>query len=112
MAEDLLRHRQVRAHQEGRPIDRVEAHDVLADQMEAGRPEFVPKFAAIRVSETGNVIRQSIDPDIHHVVFTARNLDAPVKTGPADGQILEAAFHERDHLVTAACRFQETGFVQ
>ena len=42
MAEHLLRQRQIRAHQESRPVDRVETNDVLADQVQIGRPELVP----------------------------------------------------------------------
>ena len=39
MGEDAPRRRQLGRHQEGRPIDRVEAQDVLADHVQIGRPE-------------------------------------------------------------------------
>ena len=38
VAEDRARHRDAGRHQEGRPVDRVEAHDVLADDVQVGRP--------------------------------------------------------------------------
>ena len=38
MGEDALRRRDAGAHQEGRPVDGVEAQDVLADHVQVGRP--------------------------------------------------------------------------
>ncbi len=39
--ENALRQRQVRGHQERRPVDGVEAHDLLADQVQIGRPQIL-----------------------------------------------------------------------
>ncbi len=39
MGEDAPRRRQAGGHQEGRPIDRVEARDILANHVKIGRPK-------------------------------------------------------------------------
>ena len=44
--EDALRHLDAGRHQEGRPIDRVEADDVLADDVQRGRPVALEFLAA------------------------------------------------------------------
>src|SRR5205085_7565298 len=39
MGEDATRRLETGSHQEGRPIDRMKPHDVLADDVNIGRPE-------------------------------------------------------------------------
>ena len=46
--EDALLHGDAGAHQEGRPVDRVEADDVLADDVQVGRPELLELLALRR----------------------------------------------------------------
>ncbi len=46
VAEHALRQFDARRHQEGRPVDRVEAHDVLADDVDVGRP-VAPAFGRL-----------------------------------------------------------------
>ena len=50
VAEDAARHRDAGRHQEGRPVDRVEAHDVLADDVQVGRP-VAAEFLAVGVGK-------------------------------------------------------------
>ena len=46
--EDPLGQRQVRRHQEGRPVDRVEADDVLADDVHVRRPVVPARVVLVR----------------------------------------------------------------
>ena len=112
MTEDLQRHRKLRAHQEGRPIDRVEPDNVLADQVQVCRPILGVVTAFVGKADPGQVIGQRIDPHVHDVVIAARNLDPPVKAGARHGKIAQPCFYEGDHLVAAAFRAQETGSFQ
>src|SRR5581483_1329373 len=50
------------------------------------------------VSNSGDVVRQRIQPHVDHVLFVTRNRNAPRDAGAADREILEAAAHKADHL--------------
>ena len=113
MAEHLFGKLQIGAHQEGRPVDRVEPDNVLADQVQVRRPVFRKVTALIWKTKPGQIVGQRIDPDIHHVVIAAWNLDPPIKAGSRNRQIAQARFDECDHLVPAALRAQKPrGFEQ
>ena len=45
VSEYLLRQRQIECHQENRPVNRMETHDVLTDQMQICRPVLLEKLA-------------------------------------------------------------------
>ncbi len=109
--EDPARGRDPGAHQERRPVDRVEAHDVLADHVEIGRPVFRHPLGVVGVADGREVVGQRIDPDVHHVVRVVRHRDAPFQRGARNGEVLEAALHERDHLVAAGRRADEVRLV-
>ncbi len=103
--EDAARHLDAGRHQERRPIDRVEAHDILADHMQVGRPVALElRAVAVGKSGRGDVVGQRIDPDIHDVLGIAGHADAPVERGARDRQILQAAAHEARHFVEALLR--------
>ena len=81
------RHGNPRRHQKRRPIDAVEAADLLADQVQIRGPELF-KARLIRrivrpITQRCNVVGQSVQPHINHMLFVARNGDAPGKTCPA-----------------------------
>ncbi len=100
MREDALRHFNAGRHQEGRPIDRVEAHDVLADHVQRGRPVALEFFAVgVGEADAGDVIGQRVHPHIHDVLVVAGHADAPVEGGARDRQVLQAAAHEAGHFV-------------
>ena len=101
--------RQPSRHQEGRPVDRVEANDVLADDVKIHRPEFLARIGFVRKSGHGQVIGQRVDPDIHDVVGVARHRHPPVEIGAADGEVLEARAHEARDLVAAGLGADEVG---
>ncbi len=49
MPEHLLRQRQIQRHQHDRPVDRMEADNVFADQMQIRRPIFFKHLVAVAV---------------------------------------------------------------
>ncbi len=57
----------------------------------------------------GKVIGERVHPDIHDVLVVARNLDAPIKRGAADRQVVQPALHEGDDLVLVLFRRDEVG---
>ena len=82
MAENLLRQRQAERHEEDRPVDRVEADDVLADQVQVGRPvalELLGTLAAAVVADAGDVVRQRVEPDVDDVLVVEVDRDAPLE---------------------------------
>ena len=102
MGKDTLRRRQSGGHQEGRPVNRMEAQDILADHVQIGRPESAEQVAiGIRVPHSGYVVGQRVEPDIHDVVVIARHRHAPVEGGARDGQVPQPALHKADHLIAA-----------
>ena len=58
MAENLLRERLAESHKHNRPVDCVEAENVLADDVDICRPVLVIKLARAvgRVAECGDVV--------------------------------------------------------
>ncbi len=89
MAEYALGQGQPGRHQEGGPVDRVEAHDVLADHVQVHRPE-----AGIRVRRIGEaghaeIVREGVDPDIHDVAGMLRHRHAPIEIGAADREVVQ-----------------------
>ena len=109
MAVDLLRQRDPGRHQESRPIDGVEADDVLADQMDVGRPVALPQLRIVRIAEAGDVVGQRIEPDVHHMIGAARHRHAPVEAGARDAEVVEPALDEAQHLVAAALGRMKSG---
>jgi hypothetical protein len=95
------RRRDPRGLEEGRPVDRVEADDVLADEMHVRRPEPPTLGGLVRVAGRGDVVRQRIQPHVHHVRRVARHRNAPSEGGAADREVLESGPHEAHHLVPA-----------
>src|SRR5690606_15268182 len=93
--------------EEGRPVDRMEAHYVLAYDVGICRP-VAPAFRlVIRIAGACEIVRQRVDPDIHHVPFVAGNGNAPVEGRAGNGQILQAGPDEAHHLVATFGRSDE-----
>ena len=109
MAEHRLRQRQLRGHQESRPVNRMESHDILTDQVEIGGPPFCETLGIIGVARASEVVGQRIDPHIHDMAVAAGHLDPPVEAGARDGKIHQSAFDEFQNLVTATFRANELG---
>ena len=91
--------RQSGSHQEGRPIDRVKAHDIFAHHVQIGGPIFSVIAGFIRISQRGDVIGQRIHPDIHDVFGLIGHRYPPIETGTRDRKIVETTFDKTDDLV-------------
>src|SRR6202011_5190117 len=99
------RHFHARREQESRPIDGVEAHNVLSDHVQVGRP-VAPEFWAldVRIANGGDVIGERIDPHVHDVLRVGWHFDAPVEGGARDREVLQAALDEARYLVETLLR--------
>ena len=100
MGEHAPGRRQAGGEQKGRPVDRMKAQDVFADDVHVGRPErAVVRGVGVGVAERGHVVGQRIQPDVDHVLRVVRHRDSPAKAGARHRQILQSALDEADHLV-------------
>ena len=61
VADDPPRWLHPHGHEEGRPVDSVEAKNVLADHMSRGRPE----VGRAGIAGHRQVVSESIQPDVH-----------------------------------------------
>ncbi len=100
-----------RRHQKRRPVDAVEAADLLADQVQVGRPELfepLPIFGRIgTIAQRRNVVGQRVQPHVDHVLLVAGHGNAPRKTRPAHRQVLQPPAHKRDDLAPRGLRPHE-----
>ena len=99
MAEHALGQGHPCAHQEGWPIDRVEASDILADHVHVGRPIAPHGRGFIGEADAGQVIVERVDPDVHDVAGRIRHGNAPIQRRARYRQIFQAALDERHDLV-------------
>ena len=94
--------------------ERVLPDDLLADEMRDRRPE--PRDARLGLrraraeAERGEVVRQRVEPDVHHVLGIVRHGNAPLERRAADAQILEPGLDERPDLVQPERRLQKSGW--
>ena len=102
----LLRQRQTHAHKHRGPDDRVEADDLLADDVYVRGPVFIEIVVlVVLVAERGRVVEKSVDPDVHDVAGVKVHGHAPGKARAGDAEILQPALavdEVMDHLVHAA----------
>src|SRR5262249_25685986 len=103
--------RKLRGHEERRPVDAVEADDLLADHVHVGGPitlEFVLLLFLFRAQADGRaVVAQGVEPDVHHVFWIAGHWDAPLEGAAADGEVAQPALDEGDHLIAPRLRADE-----
>ena len=93
VAEYLLGQRLAERHQEDRPVDRVEADDVLADQVHVCGPEALVVLVVIAVrivAAEGDIVGQRVQPDVDHVARIKVHRDAPAERGAGHAQVLQA----------------------
>ena len=106
------RRRNPRGHQKRRPVDAVEPADLFADQVHIRRPELFKARLVRRIvrtiPESRNVVRQRVQPHIHHVLLIARHRNAPRETRPAHRQVLQPPAHKADHLAPRRLRPHES----
>ena len=111
VAIDLLRQRQVERHEDARPDDRVEAHDLLADEVQVSRPVLVELLRIVEETDWRQVVRQCVEPDVNDVLRVDGDRDAPVERGARDAEVVEALLDEVDHLIAARDRLDEVRMV-
>ena len=111
MAIDLLRQRQVESHEDARPDDRVETHDLLADEVQVSRPVLVELLRVVEEADRRQVVRQCVEPDVDDVLRIDGDRDAPVERGARNAEVVEALLDEVDHLVAARDRLDEVRMV-
>ena len=96
------RHLDVRRHQHGRPDHGVELEDVLADEVDRGRPETLAQvLPGTRVGERGVVVEQCIDPDVDHLGRIPGDGHTPLQPGPAERYVAQPTLDEGKRLVVA-----------
>ena len=102
------RYGNARGHEEGGPVDAMEAADLFADEVHVGGPEFGKSLLVGgivgAVSEGRDVVGQGIEPDVDDLLLVAGNRDAPGKAGTADGQIFEPTADEGEDFAAALIR--------
>ena len=91
----------------------MEAHDILAGDVQIGRPVTL-EFVAFDIGIAGgrDVVRERIHPDIHHMRWSARHLDAPVERRSRDRKVLQAAFDKTRNFVEPLARQHEVGHIR
>lgn len=102
------RRRQPRAEQERRPVHRVKAQDVLAQQVlsngGAPAPVALEERGGLRKSERRQVAGERVEPDVDDLRSIARHRDAPVAralSAARHAQVLQPACDEAGHFVVA-----------
>ena len=99
------------AHEERGPVDAVEADDVLADDVDVGGPPLRELLVVVREAGGGDVVRQGVDPHVHHVLVVAGHRHTPVEGGAGDREVLEPGGDEGGDLVAAGVGADELGMV-
>ena len=100
MAEYLLGKRQTQRHQENGPVNRMEADNILSDQMEIRGPVFFKlgiAFSVTVVADSRNIVGQSVQPNIGHMLGIKFHRDPPGKGSPGNTQILQSGKQEIVH---------------
>src|SRR6185312_1965083 len=102
--------RNPRREQHSRPVDRMEADDILAEHMcPVGilLPIMLIERAVVAIAQRRDVVAERIVPDVDHLRGVAGNRDAPAVGAlarPRDAEILQAAPDEAEYLVLACLR--------
>ena len=113
--DDPTRHRQASGHQKRRPVERVLAHDLLADEVRHRWPQASETVLGRRITrseaERREVVRQRVEPHVHHVLRVVRHRNAPLERRPADAEILQPGLDERTHLVQPELRLDEVRMI-
>src|SRR5262249_41264472 len=107
-------------HQKCRPVNSMEPQDVLAYQLQIGRPKFLEmRFPAKLPGEAAksycrNVVRQRLGPDVDRMPGVVRNRDGPFNRDAAYREIVESVANKADHLIAPGFRPDEirVGFIK
>ena len=96
MTEDLLGQGLTHSHQEDGPVNGVETQNVFTDQMHIGGPQLLVQFGGILriVADTGDVVVQSVHPNVYNVTRVEINRNTPAEGGTGYAQILQTGLQE------------------
>ena len=73
-----FRQGETEAEEHGRPDNGVETQDVFADELDGGWPPV--GNVGFWISKEGNVVRKSVDPNVHDLRIISRDRNAPAET--------------------------------
>src|SRR5581483_9993178 len=103
--EHLPRQLDARGHQHRRPVDAVEAADVLADDVHVARPPLLELRLVGAEAHAGDVVDERVEPHVHGVVGIPRPRHTPFDPPPArDADVLQPAVEPPEDLVAPDLR--------
>ena len=109
VSEDTLRRRLPGSHQHGRPVDGVEAEDVLPDQVVVDRPPALEALPVGAVAHGRAVVDEGVEPHVGDVGRVPGDRHPPADRRPGDREVLEALADEAQDLVAAGVGLDGVG---
>ena len=85
----------------------MESYDFLTYKVNICRPVLVVFLTVIRSAESCDVVGESIDPDIHYMLWIIRYRDSPVECASGYTEVFESLLDEASHLVSSCLRLEE-----
>ena len=106
---NLLRERFAQCHKDCGPDEGVESYDLLSHDMHVSRPVLlVVVICIVHESHCGDIVRESVDPDVNDVLLIECYRDTPCKARPGNAEILKSRIDEVVyHLVDSGLRIEE-----
>ena len=96
------------SHQESRPIDAMEAHDLFADHVNIGWPIpcklFLLFFIRRAEADRRAVIREGVEPHVDDMIGVVGDGHAPFEGATADGKVAQATAHESHYFIASRFR--------
>ena len=91
----------------------MKADDVLTDQMHIRGPVFIHELRlVIQIAKSRDIVRQSVDPDIHHMPRVKGYRNAPAEGGSGNAEILKAGLDKIvDHFILPGFRLNKIRMV-
>ncbi len=78
MGEDGLGQWTLQRHQHGGPVDGMCRQNVLADEVDVGRPEsMADRLLTRQVFQSGHIIHQRVEPDVGDILLIEGQFNAP-----------------------------------
>ena len=106
MSHYLPRQGQAQAQEQGGPIHGMKPEDFLANEMDIGRP-VTPVPAGGTVINGRDIVAQSVDPDINHMLGIRWKWNPPAQRGAADGKVFQAILQLAKDIALAFGRLNE-----
>ena len=90
------------------------SEDFLADQVQLGRPVFLPLQLVIAVANPAHIAGERVVPHVDDVLGIVRPRQAPLHCFAADGDVAQPRFHPAQYFIAPKRRPDEIGlrFVQ